>query len=70
MWWWRFGPGAGGERVHSDMEWWTRLRVRMAQQSPSKRQVCREEGISWQMLEKVLAHTATAYVVKLQSKKL
>jgi transposase len=29
----------------------------MAQEGLSKRQVCREEGISWQTLEKILAHT-------------
>jgi len=29
----------------------------MAQEGLSKRQVCREEGISWQTLEKILTHT-------------
>lgn len=38
------------------MKWWTRVRVRMAQQGVSKRQVCREEGIGWGTLEKVLSH--------------
>jgi len=38
------------------MEWWARIRVRMAQEDISKRQLCREEGIGWSTLEKVLAH--------------
>ena len=38
------------------MEWWTHLRVRSAQEGISKRQLCREEGIGWGTLEKVLAH--------------
>jgi len=38
------------------MEWWTRIRVRQAQEGVSKRQLCREEGIGWGTLEKVLAH--------------
>jgi transposase len=42
--------------VHQDMEWWTKLRVRAAQEGLSKREVCREEGISWKTLEKVLSH--------------
>jgi len=39
------------------MEWWTRVRVRMAQGAVSKRQLCREEGIGWGTLAKVLAHS-------------
>jgi transposase len=38
------------------MEWWTKLRVRSAQSGLSKRELCREEGISFKTLEKVLAH--------------
>jgi len=38
------------------MEWWTRLRVRSAQEGVSKRQLCREEGIGWRTLEKVPSH--------------
>ena len=38
------------------MEWWTRIRVRQAQEDISKRQLCREEGIGWGTLAKVLAH--------------
>jgi len=43
--------------VHTDMQWWTRIRVRMAQEDISKRQLCREEGIGWSTLEKVLSHS-------------
>jgi len=38
------------------MEWWTKLRVRAAQSGLSKRELCREEGISWKTLGKVLSH--------------
>jgi len=43
--------------VHQDMQWWTRLRVRQAQEPVSKRALCREEGISYKTLEKVLSHS-------------
>jgi len=43
--------------VHRDMQWWTRLRVRQAQEPVSKRALCREEGISYKTLEKVLSHS-------------
>ena len=39
------------------MEGWTKLRVRMAQEGPRKRELCREEGISWKTWEKVLSHS-------------
>ena len=38
------------------MQWWTQLRVRAAQSSVSKRELCREAGISWKTLAKVLTH--------------
>ena len=43
--------------MHRDMQWWTRLRVRQAQEPVSKRALCREEGISYKTLEKVLSHS-------------
>ncbi len=43
--------------MHRDMQWWTRLRVRQAQEPVSKRSLCREEGISYKTLEKVLSHS-------------
>jgi transposase len=39
------------------MEWWAKLRVRAAQSGLSKRELCREEGVSWKTLEKVLTHS-------------
>ena len=42
--------------MHRDMQWWTRLRVRQAQEPVSKRALCREEGISYKTLAKVLSH--------------
>lgn len=43
--------------MHRSMEWWTQLRVRQAQESVSKRALCRDEGISYMTLEKVLSHS-------------
>ena len=43
--------------MHRDMQWWTRLRVRQAQEDVSKRALCRDEGISYKTLEKVLSHS-------------
>lgn len=42
--------------MYRDMEWWTKLRVRAAQSGLSKRELCREAGVSWKTLEKVLGH--------------
>lgn len=42
--------------MHRAMEWWTKLRVRAAQSGLSKRELCREAGVSWKTLEKVLGH--------------
>lgn len=42
--------------MHRDMEWWTKLRVRAAQEGLSKRELCRQEGITYKTLEKVLSH--------------
>ena len=42
--------------MHTDMEWWTRIRLRMAQEDITKWQLYREEGIGWSTLEKVLSH--------------
>lgn len=38
------------------MEWWTKLRVRAAQEDLSKRELCRQEGITYKTLEKILAN--------------
>ena len=42
--------------MHRDMERWTRIRVRVGQSGVSKREVCREEGITYKTLQKMLAH--------------
>lgn len=42
--------------MHRDMERWTNIRVRMAQSGLSKREMCREEGISYKTLQKMLEH--------------
>lgn len=49
------GPrGYGG---HRDIQWWTPLRVRQAQQPVSKRALCRKEGTRYKTLGKVLSHS-------------
>ncbi len=45
-----------GRRVHTDMELWTEIRRRVLVEGVSKRAVCREYGIGWETLEKILAH--------------
>jgi transposase len=55
---------AGSERglnpeeteVLTDMEKWTRVRVRMAQEEISKRELCRQEEIAYKTLQKILTH--------------
>ena len=42
--------------MHQSMEWWTQLRVRQAHEPVSKRALCRDEGISYKTLQKVLSH--------------
>ena len=43
-------------RVITDMELWTEVRRRVLTQELSKRAACREYGIHWQTLEKMLQH--------------
>ena len=40
----------------TDMELWTEVRRRVLTQELSKRAACREYGIHWQTLEKMLQH--------------
>lgn len=42
--------------MHRSMEWWTQLRVRQAPAPVSKRALCRDAGISYKTLAKVLSH--------------
>ena len=45
------------ERVYRDMEWWYEIRRRVLVEGVSKRQILRETGIHWEMLEKILRHS-------------
>ena len=42
--------------VLTDMSKWTRVRVRMAHEEISKRELCRQEGIAYKTLQKILSH--------------
>jgi transposase len=42
--------------VLTDMEQWTRVRVRMEQEEISKRELCRQEEIAYKTLQKILKH--------------
>ena len=44
-------------RVITDMELWSEVRRRVLTGELSKRAACREYGVHWQTLEKMLAHS-------------
>jgi transposase len=54
-----FGSGSlGGEKgVYTDMEQWTRIRLELRHEDTSKREVMRREGIHWDTLQKIEAHS-------------
>ena len=39
------------------MDWWTKIRLEVLREESSKREVLRREGISWETLKKILAHS-------------
>ena len=43
--------------MYTDMEWWTKIRLEVLRGETSKRGILRREGISWETLEKILAHS-------------
>src|SRR3954452_6885584 len=45
----------GGRRVRTDMELWSEIRRRVLVEGVSRRQICREYGVGWRTLEKMLA---------------
>jgi transposase len=48
----------GGEKgVYTDMEKWTRIRLELRHGDTSKREVMRREGIHWDTLQKIEAHS-------------
>ena len=44
------------ERVYTDMDWWTRIRLEVSREESKKREILRREGIGWETLKKILAH--------------
>ena len=42
--------------MHTDMEWWTRVRLEVSREGKKKREVLRDEGIGWETLKKILAN--------------
>ncbi len=48
-------PGAR-DRVYTDMQLWSEVRRRVLGKELSKRAACREYGLHWQTLEKILRH--------------
>jgi transposase len=43
--------------VYTDMEQWTRIRLELRHEDTSKREVMRREGIHWDTLQKIEAHS-------------
>lgn len=55
---WEFWTGTQrGTRVFTDMEQWVEIRRRVFNGELSKRAACREYGIHWETLEKILSHS-------------
>lgn len=46
-----------GKGVYNDMDRWTQIRKKVLVEGVSKRQVMEEEGIHWETLQKILAHS-------------
>jgi transposase len=46
-----------GKGVYKDMDRWTEIRKKVLVEGVSKRQVMEEEGIHWETLKKILAHS-------------
>ena len=43
--------------MYTDMEWWTKIRLEVLRGEASKREILRREGIHWETLKKILAHS-------------
>ena len=42
--------------MYTGMDWWTKIRLEVSREESSKREILRREGISWEMLKKILSH--------------
>jgi transposase len=49
-------PAAGGTEVYADMEQWTEIRRRVLVDGLSKRDACKQYGLHWLTLKKILSH--------------
>ena len=54
--------GPDGRRVRTDMEQWSEIRRKVLVEGVSKRQICREYGVGWRTLEKMLGVRGAAGV--------
>ena len=43
--------------MHTDMDWWTKIRLEVLRGETSKREILRREGIHWETLRKILEHS-------------
>ena len=43
--------------MHTDMDWWTKIRLEVLRGERSKREILRREGIHWETLKKILEHS-------------
>jgi transposase len=53
---WSIAPAAGGTEVYADMEQWTEIRRRVLVEGLSKREACKQYGLHWRTLQKILTH--------------
>jgi len=42
--------------VHTEMDWWTKIRLEVSREESTKREILRREGIGWDTLRKILEH--------------
>ena len=43
--------------MHTNMDWWTKIRLEVLREETSKREILRREGIHWDTLKKILEHS-------------
>ena len=42
--------------MHTEMDWWTKIRLEVSREESSKREILRRERIGWDTLKKILRH--------------
>jgi transposase len=43
--------------VHTEVDWWTKIRLEVSREESSKREILRREGIGWDTSKKILKHS-------------